>query len=78
MNMRPLVLKRIIRVKMGTFNDLFNGHARYDTQSGDLKITSGKIVSNNRAASNIHIQLNDFGPIESREKGSNGCCVRSE
>jgi len=75
MNMRPLVLKRIIRVKMGTFNDLFNGHARYDTQSGDLKITSGKIVSNNRAASNIHIQLNDFGPIESREKGSNGKTV---
>lgn len=75
MNMRPLVLKRIIRVKMGTFNGLFNGNARYETEDGDLKITSGKIVSNNRAASNIHIQLNDFGPIESREKGSNGKSV---
>lgn len=75
MNQRPLVLKRIIRVKMGTFNFLFNGNARYEDEDGNLKITSGKIVSNNRAASNIHIQLNDFGPIESREKNSNGKTV---
>lgn len=75
MNQRPLVLKRLIRVKMGTFNSLFNGNARYEDEDGNLKFTSGKIVSNNRAASNIHIQLKDFGPIESREKGSNGKTV---
>ena len=75
MNQRPLVLKRIIRVKMGTFNSLFNGNARYEDEDGNLKIESGKIVSNNRAASNIHIQLKDFGPIESREKNSNGKTV---
>ena len=71
-NARPLVLTRTIDMKTGTFNTLFNGHARYTDDTGNKKITSGAIVSNNRAASNIHIQLNNFGPIESREKGSNG------
>ena len=75
MNQRPLVLKRDIKLKTGNFNTIFNGNARYDDTTGDKKIESGKIVSNNRVASNIHIQLNDFGPIESREKNSNGKTV---
>ena len=74
-NQRPLVLDREIVVKTGTLNSLINADARYDDPTGDLKIVTGKIESNNRAASNIHIQLKDFGPIESREKGSNGKTV---
>ena len=75
MNQRPLVLKQEISVKTGNFNEIFNGNARYDDDSGNKKIVSGEIGSNNRGASNIHIQLNDFGPIESREKNSNGKTV---
>ena len=74
-NQRPLVLDREIVVKTDTLNSLINADARYDDPTGDLKIVTGKIESNNRAASNIHIQLKDFGPIESREKGSNGKTV---
>jgi len=74
-NQRPLVLDRSISFKPGTFNSLFNGHPRYNDDTGDKKITSGAMVSNNRVSNNIHIQLNDFGPIESREKNSNGKTV---
>jgi hypothetical protein len=72
---RPLVPFDDISAKMLTLSNLIDCDARYDANA-DLKIVSNdKLATNNRNNANIHIQLEDFGPIESREKGVNGKTV---
>jgi len=75
-NQRPLVLYDSISARMSTLSTLINCKDRYDGE-GTLDITSeNAMITNNRTASNLHIQLDSIGgAIESREFGVNGKTV---
>jgi len=62
---------------MQTLASLINCRDRYGETSGTLDITSeSEMQTNNRTASNLHIQLDSVGGgIESREFGVNGKTV---
>jgi len=75
-NQRPLVLYDSIAARMNTLSNLINCRDRYHG-NGTLDISSSsEMVTNNRTASNLHIQLDSIGGgIESREVGVNGKTV---
>ena len=75
-NQRPLVLYDSIAARMQTLSTLINCKDRYQG-NGTLDIASeSKMQTNNRTASNLHIQLDSIGGgIESREFGVNGKTV---
>ena len=75
-NQRPLVLYDTINANMYTLSTLINSKDRY-RERGTADISSlDDMVTNNRNASNIHIQLDSLGGgIESREFGVNGKTV---
>jgi hypothetical protein len=75
-NQRPLVLYDTINANMYTLSLLINTKDRY-RERGTADISSlADMVTNNRNASNIHIQLDSIGGgIESREVGVNGKTV---
>ena len=75
-NQRPLIIYDSILARMQTLASLINCKDRYNT-SGTLDITSDSAMqTNNRTASNLHIQLDSVGGgIESREFNVNGKTV---
>jgi len=75
-NQRPLVLYDTINANMYTLSLLINTKDRY-RERGTADIASlADMVTNNRNASNLHIQLDSIGGgIESREDGVNGKTV---
>ncbi len=75
-NQRPLVLYDSIAARMNTLSNLINCKDRYQG-NGTLDIASSSAMqTNNRTASNLHIQLDSIGGgIESREYGVNGKTV---
>lgn len=75
-NQRPLVLYDSIAARMNTLSNLINCRDRYQG-NGTLDISSTSAMqTNNRNASNLHIQLDSIGGgIESREYGVNGKTV---
>jgi hypothetical protein len=76
-NQRPLVVYDGISARMQTLASLINCKDRYGPTSGTLDINSeSEMQTNNRTASNLHIQLDSVGGgIESREFGVNGKTV---
>ena len=75
-NQRPLVLYDTINANMYTLSLLINTKDRY-RERGTADISSlADMITNNRNASNLHIQLDSLGGgIESREVGVNGKTV---
>ena len=75
-NQRPLVIYDSILARMQTLASLINCKDRYHT-AATLDISSESAMqTNNRTASNLHIQLDSVGGgIESREFGVNGKTV---
>jgi hypothetical protein len=75
-NQRPLVLYDSIAARMSSLSTLINCRDRYQG-NGTVDISStSEMVTNNRTASNLHIQLDSLaGGIESREFGVNGKTV---
>lgn len=75
-NQRPLLLYDAIAARMNTLSTLINCRDRYHA-NGTLDIHSiSEMQTNNRTASNLHIQLDSIGGgIESREFNVNGKTV---